>query len=135
MRRVGAGEIEKENLAYFIFFNFFFKAKFDLSVLQDTISDLRRLKFLMEQSAYSKAQDLLFEEHSVFNEKELLTDNDVPFERLGIYLNKSIKEKKMTVKEELDEKMIFQMIDRREWNENSVIYLYLPPSLYKSYKA
>lgn len=79
----------------------------------------------MEQSAYTKAQNLLFEEHSVFDEEELLVDNEVPLEKLGIYLNKSIKEKKMTVKEELDEKMIFQMIERREWNENSVIYLYL----------
>ena len=78
----------------------------------------------MEQSAYSKAQNLLFEEHSVFDEKELLVDNDVSLEKLGIYLNKSIKEKKMTVKEELDEKMIFQMIERREWNENSVIFYF-----------
>ncbi len=92
--------------------------------MEETVSELRRLKFLMEQTTYSKAKDLLFEEHSAFNETELLADQDVPFERLGIYLNKTVNTKKLTSKEELDEKMIFQMIERREWNENSVAHLF-----------
>ena len=89
-------------------------------LLDKAVNKLRRLKFLVDQKNLQNAKDLLFEEHRVFSESEILIDESANVEKLVDYLRLPEEKRRLQSVDEIDDNRIMNMIRRKEVVEDTL---------------
>lgn len=90
-------------------------------LLDKAVHKLRRLKFLVDQKNVENAKDLLFKEHRVFSEEEMLRDKDSHYEKLVDYLRLPDEKRRLHTIDEIDDNKILTMIKKKEIVEDTNI--------------
>lgn len=79
--------------------------------LDSLVDQFRRMKFNMEQASQEKAGELLFEEHSVFSQEEIMLSHENTYEELQGYFQVAKEDRRYDFKREQRDDKISQAVE------------------------